>query len=250
MFSVSKDVSGFISLRKKLEGLKRQIPRAAAIALNETADQAVAALREQMQKDFDRPTPYTLNSLFHTKATPENLVVTILPREFAGKGTPAKHYLKPEIYGGDRNQKRFEKALQAKGILPRGMYAYPAGGAARDAYGNMTGGQIVQILSYFQAFGEQGYRANMDAKGRARLARGSKKRGFGFQYFAVRKKRGGLVPGVWKRTSFGAMGKAVSPILIFGKKPAYTKRYQWHEVAQRTARTQWPINFKKALVEL
>lgn len=247
MFSVKKDISGFVSLQKKLEGLKKQIPRAAAAALNETGDQVVAVLREQMAKDFDRPTPYTLNSLTHTRATTENLSVTIHPRDYAGKGTPAKNYLKPEIFGGDRNQKRSEMALQLKGILPRGMYAYPGAGANKDAYGNMPGSQYVQIISYFQAFGVHGHRANMDAKGRARLLKGSKKRGFGFEYFAVRKQHGGLVPGIWKRTSFGAMGKAVSPILIFGKKPTYTRRYRWNETARVTAMNKWPINFQKAM---
>lgn len=247
MLKVSMKTEGFVTLQAKLKSLVKRNKQAAAISLNETADQVVAVLRDQMQKDFDRPTSYTLNSLTRTKATTESLSVTVRPREFAGKGTPAKNYLKPEIYGGDRHQKRFEAALQARGVLPRGMYAYPGSGATKDAYGNMPGSQIVQILSYFQAFGEVGYRANMDAKGRARLAKGSRKRGFGFEYFAVRKKRGGLVPGVWKRTSFGAMGKAVSPILIFGKKPVYTRRYRWYEIARRTAERQWLYNFRRAM---
>lgn len=257
MFTVKLDVSSFKALTDKIKNLKKQIPAAAAIALNETGKEIVVALCDQMSKDFDRPTPYTLNSLFSTKATAQNLSVTILPREFAGKGTPAKNYLKPEIYGGDRHVKRFEKALRAQGILPKDMYAYPGKGATLDAYGNMSPSQIVQILSYFQAFGQQGYRANMQAAGYRRLARGGKS-GFGFRYFAIHKKEAGrLPPGIWKSISARAgrgvasgVGNVVVPILIFGKKPTYRRRYRWHEVAQAKASQVWPVNFQKAMANL
>jgi hypothetical protein len=227
-------------LIEKLGKLKTGIPRAAADALNETGHDVMLTLREQMSKDFDRPVPYTLSSLGWSKATPAKLITTIEPREWPGKGTPAKKYLHPEIYGGDRHLKRFEVALQRMGVLPKGMYAYPGAGAKMDAYGNMSTGQIVQIMSYFSAFGEQGYKANITAKGIAKLKKGGKKQGFGFEYFAVKKRHGGLVPGIWKRTSFGASGKAVSPVLIFGKKPTYKRKYQWNEVALKRARQVWP----------
>jgi hypothetical protein len=250
MLTLKINLNDFKSLTDKMRNLTNQIPAAAAAALNETGKEVLTSLRNQMTEDFDRPTPYTLNSLYTTKATRNKLAITVLPREWPGKGTPAANYLKPQIYGGDRNMKRFEKALQAKGVMPIGMYAWPSSGATMDAYGNMSTGQIVQILSYFKAFGEQGYRANITDKGRAKLLKGSKRRGFGFEYFAVRRKHGGLVPGIWKRISFGSLGKGVSPILIFGKKPIYKRRYRWAEVANATAGRTFPENFKKALQDL
>lgn len=256
MFSIKKDVNSFGLLNLKLQGLKKKIPQAVVVALNTTRYQVLDALREQMKTDFDRPTPYTLGSLYATKATLDNLSTTVLPREFAGKGTPAAKYLKPEIYGGERRLKRFEKALQSVGVLPKGMYAYPGKGATMDAYGNMSPGQIVQIISYFNAFGQQGYRANMGEKGRLKLLRGGKK-GFGFEYFVVRHKHGGLRPGIWKSTSaragryvVGGVGRVVVPVLIFGKKPTYTRRYRWAETAHKAATQAWPANYMKALKDL
>src|SRR3546814_6873764 len=80
-------------------------------------------------------------------------------------------------------------ALQRVG-LPGDQYAFPAAGAELDAYGNMSRGQVVRLLSYLQAFGEQGYRANATARSRARTAKVSKASGYktinGVQYFVSR----------------------------------------------------------------
>lgn len=235
MLRIDTRVVGLKELQDRLRRKPSEIRRALVEALNATGYDALDAMKAQMAIDFRNPTPYTLNSLRLEKATAQKLFVTILPREFAGKGTPARKYLAPEIYGGDRNVKRFEIALRNVGVIPAGMYAVPGKGADMDVYGNMKPGQIVQIIAFFEGFGEQGYRANMTAKGRMKLRKGTGKR-LGFEYFAVRTKSHGLGPGVYKRMVIGRGTNPITPVLIFINKPVYSKRYRWHEAGNRVAR--------------
>lgn len=251
MFKTRIEVKGLDLAIARNARMRQAVLPATISALNATGDQILKALKDQMIKDFDRPTPYTLNSLTRTKAKAGKLYVTILPKDWAaGKGTEADKYLKPEIYGGDRNVKRFELALRRKRILPFDMYAVPGSGATLDAYGNMSRGQIVQILSFFGgAEKSAGYTANMTEKGKARLAKGSRKRGRGFEYFVARPgNKHNLHPGIYQRFIF-AWGKAneVKAVLIFVKKPVYRKRYRWGELASETAMTNWAGNFRAAM---
>jgi hypothetical protein len=96
----------------------------------------------------------------------------------------------------------------------------------------MKSGQIVQIMSWFQSFGEQGYSANMRDGGR-RLGRDNKRTGKrGFSYFVLKARRGKLLPGIYKRyqTSFGT---AIKPVLIFIRVPSYRPRLDFYGVGNR-----------------
>lgn len=226
-----------------------QIPFATALALTRIAQDVKQAEIDTLPRVFDRPTPYTMNSVFMRPATKRELEaeVWLKDRRATFKGTPATEYLAPNVYGGDRSRKRMELALQRVGLLPAGMIAVPGAGANLDGYGNMARGEIVRILAWVGAFGEQGYSANMTAKSRARLAKGSEKRGVrGVEYFAsrgpgnwfgARSWRQGrmqhLAPGIYKRTKFG-FGQSIEPVLMFVRAPAYSKRFPFFEIAQRT----------------
>lgn len=234
MLKVDISVEGIQINIKNLEAVKRRIGNAAITALNETGKLVKDELREQMTRVFDRPTPYTLNALYVKRATAEKPAVTIAPRMFAGKGTVPEKYLWPQVFGGDRNLKRHEQALKRIGILPPGMYAVPGSAAQLDAYGNMSRGQIIQILAYFKAFGEQGYRANITEKGKAKLKRGTKKKR-GMEYFAVISQRSHLKRGIYQKVSFG-FGKAIRPVMMFIKSPSYRKRYEFGKIAEAKAK--------------
>lgn len=230
---------------KQLDDIqKKQIPFATIKALNSTAEFVAVELRKEMKRVFENPTPYTLNALRVKYAKKQKLEAYVWFKTDAGKGTPADIYLPPSIYGGERKMKRFEKALQSAGILPAGMFAVPAEGADMDAYGNMSRSQIIQILSYLQAFGEQGYRANMSAARRERMKYNMKAPGI--EYFVVRPGTRNLLPGVWKRVSFGA-GKAIKPILIFIKKPVYQQRFKFFEVGNRAANKVFAQYFRESM---
>jgi hypothetical protein len=214
--------------------------------LTKTAKKAQAAEIHEMRDSFRNPTPYTLNSVYVKPATKDRLEATVMLKDEATKAVPAAKFLAPQIDGGQRTQKRFERALQAVGAMPAGYRAVPGAGAKLDSYGNMSPSQIVQILAFFRAFPEMGYKANMTDKGRARLARGSKRQQ-GFTYFVGRPgSRGAL--GIYQRFGF-AKGSAIKPVLIFVRSALYEKRFDFSYVVEQTVKTEYPAEFRAAWAE-
>jgi hypothetical protein len=220
-----------------------EIPRITRRALNMTADQIKQALADEMNKAFDRPTPYTLNAPYVKYASERNLTAFVLLREYGGKSR-SEQYLLTQVHGGARRLKSFESALKSIGVLPAGMYAVPGQRAPKDAYGNISAGFIVQILSYFKAFGEQGYRANITDEKKGKLAKGTKKKR-GFEYFSIRSSGKALKPGIYRKTAFG-FGKSTEPMIMFVKQPTYKQLLQWDAIAQKVIDENWKKNFEEA----
>ena len=238
--SVRTDIKAAIAKLNRLQ--REQVPFATMLALNATAEEVKETERKEMADVFDRPRANTLNSVFIKYATKANLVTRIGLKDFAGKGVPASKYLAAQIKGGARQLKRFEKALRSVGALPPGMYAVPGEGARIDAEGNMSGGQIVQILSYFKAFPEAGYKANMTDARRSKLAKGTKKQG-GFSYFVG--SPGGKLPlGVWQR--FNPSG-LIKPVLIFVDGLSYESRFDFYYVGKRVVERRFRAHFDASL---
>lgn len=239
----------------------RVIPYAAASALTRVAKAGQKAVVSEMPRVFDRPTPYTQNSLYVEPANKDKLVSQVAVKTKAGNSAVAsENFLYPEVFGGARKSKRFENAFRYAGILPRGssMVASQASGLL-DAYGNISGPRMVQLISYFGGFSEQGYRANMGAKGRRRLARyGKSERGYrtinGVRYFAITPdmpnfSRQGLAPGIYAAS--GIHGGNVRPVLLFTRRaPTYRSRLPFHSIVQRTVATQFADEFNSAAQDI
>lgn len=225
-----------------LSAHRNAVRRAVGTALTATAEKVKDAEYREMLSVFDRPTPYTLNSLLVKGPTSDSDQTAIVWLKYdASRGTPADKYLNPQIHGGSRPLKRFERALRAVGALPDGYFAVPGSGAKMDAYGNMQVGQIIQILSYFQA--NPRARANTSEKGRARLAKTTLSRQ-GFAYF-VGKPGGGRLPlGVWQ---LFFQQKQIQAILIFVRGVHYDKRFDFDEVGRATVQREFPAELKKAI---
>ena len=225
---------------------KKQVTFATRVALTRTAQLASANLKHEMRDVFRSPTPYTMSSLFVRPATRKTLTAEVKLKDFAAKATPASAYLAPQITGGARKMKRFERAMQSVGALPPGYRIVPGTGAKLDSYGNMSRGQIVQILSYFRAFPESGYKANMNAQGRAKLALGTKKRQ-GMRYFVGRP--GGRAPlGVYQSLRGGGPG-SLKPIMVFVRWANYRKTFDFQYVVELTVRKEFPGQFSRAHAE-
>lgn len=253
--NVTIEFKGLKELQAKMSDLeKKQIPFATAKALTKTAQDVQAEEVKVMHSSLDRPTPYTLKSLYVKPATKTDLsaMVYFKDKSSAGKGNPAANWMHPQTMGGKRNIKRFESALQRIGVLPRGMYIAPGSACPLDAYGNIPPSFIVQMLSYMRAFGEQGYKANITDKRKAALAKGSKRKQ-GYEYFVSYGKgtwsgRQHLPPGIWKRVRF-AQGSAIKPIMMFVKDPSYSKRFPFYETAQKVINNKLKDNFNEAMRE-
>lgn len=232
---IAIDTSEITKLSSALQQDAKQATFALAVTLNRVTKPVIADLQKEMEDSFDRPTRWTLNSLRqYGRATPSKLETTIDFRANFGKGIQPEVYMRPNIEGGERRLKRFERALIAVGAMPDDHYAVPGEAARLDAFGNITAGQIVQLLSYFRAFPEAGYKANMTDKGRARLAKGNKRTGArGFVYFAGRPVPGGPM-GIWQRVQFG-FGSSVKPVLVFVRSTNYERgRFDYAYAAEQS----------------
>jgi hypothetical protein len=231
MFALSMQ-SNIAAATADVRGTREQIALATAKALTFTAERVQTAEKQEMQRVFDRPTQFTINSLYLRGATPFRLEAKVWFRDLRYKA----HYLIPQIAGGDRNLKRFEKFLQSAGKLPVGMYAVPGAGARLDQYGNMSRGQIVQVLSALRALPEAGYLANKTRRTGARRNRVT-------DLLFVGRPHPGWPMGVWQRQ--GLM--RLKPILIFVRAPRYSKRFDFYGVANSVADREFPAILDREL---
>jgi len=242
--------------RDFVESARRQVPYATAVALTRTARKIADAIGVQIKTVFDRPTPYTQSAVRVTSATRQSLVARVDFKEAAGKGISADKFLQPQVFGGPRRMKRSERALGRAG-LPTHSFLVPGAGAEMDAYGNMSRGQLVRVMSYLQTFGEQGYRANSTEKSRARLAkRGKTAEGYktinGVVYFTSRGKgtmagnrQQTLPAGVWMKT--GIHGFKVKPVLLAIDQPTYQPRLPFYETAEQVHGENFDAEYTTAL---
>lgn len=224
--------------------------KAARDALNTAAFGVRKAMQDEMRRQFDRPTPFIVNSVRVKMASAAVLQATIEPVEQGGKSVAPQKILRAEVEGGPRRDKRSEVALRRVGILPSGYFTaiprspYPG---SSDGRGNLKGSFLVTLLSYFEAFGEQGYRANSTAATRARRAKvGRSENGFktinGVVFFVAygRRLRSGptehLAPGIYAKT--GIHGSNVRPVLMFVRGTNYTPRLSLKAILEQARPAQ------------
>ncbi len=234
-----------------------QLPFATALALTRTAEVVRDDLRAEMQVVFDRPTPATLNSLFIEPATKQKLEA----RVWINDGRMSKwrtqqirdekaqsskwredrtaiKWLTPEVFGGPRNDKGVEALLRRRGVLTQGQYVMPGEKLPLDQYGNINRGKLTQILSGARLFEQAGFDANATNSKRSQ-AKGHGRRFF-MMYDANRKPFA-----IAERTGKGRAGLKI--VLAFTKRPSYSKRLDWFEIAERSAEAALPREFEKAL---
>lgn len=228
---VEVDVDG---LTRKLNAIERRnLPFATAQALNRTVEQARDAATQAMRV-FDRPVPFTLKSVFVKRVTKAQyktgLYAEVFLRDEATKGTPPVKYLEPEVKGGVRRAKRFERALQAEGIMGPNEWAVPSRLLRLDRFGNVSAGTITSILSQLEASPDN--LQNVTRRSKQRLRKQGKR-----LYFTPRP-GSKLKPGVYVRTGrrpkSGGDPRGARPVLMFvDDAPTYRKRYQFFEIVTK-----------------
>lgn len=225
----------------------KQVRFGAAHALTKTAQDVKAAELKEMLDVFDKPTRYTMNSLYVKPAKRNDLTARVWFKDHSSSGIAAADYISPHIKGGGRAMKPHEYMLRSIGALPDGYRAVPGEGAQIDSYGNMARGQIVQILAYFKAFGLSGFNANMSDKNRQAYGKRAG-RGVGFaQMFIGRPGDGKLPLGIWQRVKFSSGGTAIKPLIIFVSHAQYGKIFDFHYVADKTISRVWPERLREGL---
>lgn len=244
------------AVRLMAEGLSpRRLNAAMATALTRTALEVRDAVKTEMRAVFDRPTPYTMNSLFVRPATAQRLAADVYFKDDrAGSGTPATKYLLPQVEGGSRGAKGLEVALRAVGVLPAGWFVVPGAGARLDAYGNVSRGQIIQVLSQLRITLVAGATRNLPFDARKQIAA---QRKAGGRFFVIKPGAKGAAPGVYQR-EFGVQGSArggdvgvgsrnITPVFIFVRKASYRTRLDFDRITRATAAAKLPGHLRRAV---
>lgn len=190
---ISIDINGIDDVKKALEDAPKKARRACAIALNQTARAIWLESKEEMKRVFDSPAPYTLRSPAYDKATTSNLEAKVY---YVEPERMKDHYLVPQVEGGSRKLKGFERGIGLGQLVPTRV------GAQMDQRGNMSVGQIKQIVSVLgKAETSSGYMANITERS---AKRNTKQR----DYVIIKSgNRAGLIPGVYQR--FAQIGKGI-----------------------------------------
>jgi hypothetical protein len=266
-------------IKLKLDQALRNVGFAAVVALTRTAKDIKEEQPREMERVFDRPTPFTLRSVYMqgaTKAEPwarvwlkdsENDMPSLPAAAYSGQsmeqqsknqkktGTyrvskrlrgssssnnAAAKYLMPQIRGGPRRPKGVENALRAHGLLRSDEYIVP-GKIKLDRYGNVPPGTWTKILS------DQG--AMLDPISNRPGTRARKRilpdePAQRSKYF-VATIRG--VRAIWERQR--AKGK-IAPILIIVRgAPEYRQRYDFIGVSRRVFKAKWSGQLSRAIAE-
>lgn len=209
----------------------RLVPYAASIALTRTAQIAAKTdIPWAMRLAFANPTPYTLNSLFVKPSTKDTLSARVMVKDSVSRGVVPEKFLLPEVEGGGRNEKGFERALRFGGWLRNGERVIPARDTPLDSFGNVSGATIRGILATLEKPGGGG--------GRGKRTKGKYGSGlFGGQIGDTR--------GIWRRE-----GRKVKPLFIFTTKPPlYRSRLDFEGIALKCANANFKTEFHRAFDE-
>ena len=245
------------NLDKVREALARlsgpQARQAYANAINDTAFKVRGEMQKELRSRFDRVTPFIGNAPKVFKATPDKLTASIAPTldsrnmpSTGGKvGVDPQQVLQAQEFGGRRRDKKSEVALRRAGILLPGWQTaiprdpYPG---SDDGRGNLRGAFITQLLSYLQAFGEQGYKSNMGDKRKRNMrnqqgignisTRKVYKTTLGVRYFVSYGRSRGhhLAPGIWAAS--GTHDAQLRPVLMFVRPGTYRPLISMERIAQ------------------
>lgn len=239
-FDIRLDAEGYL---KGVREFAKQIPYAEQIGLNNTAFIVRAALQAKIKDVFDRPTKRTINSPWVKKAdakAPERFVLIGVNNDSDKTHISAADYLRAQIEGGSRKQKRGEGAILQHTIMgatdnsKNVKYFVPSKFApSDDGHGNLPGSVWTNILSDLRALSESGFEGNRRGKAGRKGGGKSRPRNKGNRYFVSETK-----PMVMMR-----FGQVAVPILVGIKTAAYDKRLPWYETIDKV----WNANIEDQL---
>lgn len=264
MAVIKIDISEIVEFEKELLALeKKQLPFAIRLTVNKLAENSKKNMELKEIPKLDRPTRYANNMMRVQYANKTNLTATVKVKDTAlltKRGSVGPDQVLGHLFtGGQRRGKGFEGLMQRKRILPKGMYAVPGEGVMLDANGNIPKGLIVQLLSYFNAFQESGFRANMTDKSRTAFERRHRRRNYSsaqsFNFFLIPvgdKSR--LWPGIWARIGHEfkdaegktIRGSSIKPILMFVDRATYKQYFNLPAIVDKIIDRDFEFEFDKA----
>jgi len=219
-------IEGAKELQAMIQSMKDKLPKALEYAQNKMIYDVWQAEKDQMKKDIDRPTPWSVGALRYKKVgapkgrepSTQDAIVYMDDPFRGGEYTGAKEYLGVQIIAGGQTAgpRRSEKMMQQKGWMPKNTVWVPAVGVPLNQYGNISGGLINAMLQ------------NLGAKPPG------KKAPKGAKYVLVG------TPGS-EEGVFRLVGTTWTPFLWFVQRPTYSRaRYKFHERGASEISAQYP----------
>lgn len=235
---IGVEIQGLKTTLALLGDQARQVPFATALALNATARGVKAAGIDSMRREFDSPKPITLNSLFIKPATKDQPRAEVFVKDqplAKGAGGGLAEVLGHQFAGGQRTRKRLESHLQRMGYIGPSEYVAPGPDARMDSYGNISLGQVQQIMTALHLH----FAAYQNATRSKRSQRNAKAAGHLFWSQGKDGKR----RGVWGTDA----QKNLRLILVVIPTPRYKRRIFLDRLAQEVVTRDWASNFDSAL---
>lgn len=218
---------------------RKQLPYATMLALNETVKGGRLAVQKEMDRVFDRPTPYAKRGVVYDRATRQNMRAAVVVTGDRTKGAlPATAFLGPQIQGGRRTHKAFERQLIDRGLMARGEVATPAERTPLDRYGNITQGFLNRVMADLKI----DYRGAGATRVRSDASLKRNKNYRSARYF-VPKRGSHLFPGVWQRSP---KDDSVFPVILFVRSAGYRVRLHLETVVERHVAATIDDNFATA----
>ena len=234
----------------------RRLITGAAIALTKTGVILRDAERAEMRDVFDRPTPYTLRALFLKPATAANPVAMVGIKDNVGGSRSAVSWLRWQIRGGLRVQTAFERLLVRGGAMRDDQRAVPGKFARIDAFGNVSRGQLVQILGQLRIDSTVGSSRSLPrivaednpatAQWKARRIASSYRRAGG-QYLALPNGRGRLAPGIYQVRQFAHGRSDPRPVIVYVTQAQYEARFDFFGHGLRVIARELPAQLQGQL---
>lgn len=236
-------VRGAKTVSAILSNMEKQSRFGIAKAITKTAKDVERELKREMAAKTDRPTAYFLRSTFVQPATRDKLLarVGIKDQAFSKNRLSSAQMFGHHFEGGGRATKALELHLRRAGLLGAGEFVAPGAGARLDSYGNMSRGQVQQILSQLRigadpsAFKSNSRRSRLNAQRAGRI------------FWA----RGNARDGHLKRGAYIDLGGAIGirPLLMVIRTPAYRRRFDLPNIAATTITKTWDENLSSSLID-
>lgn len=234
----------FSTFEREIRNIRQEkLPSVIRNALNDTAREARKIVQDEMDRVFDRPTPYAKRGVVYDKASKERLqAAVVVTGDRTRGGLPATAFLGPQIQGGLRTHKAFERQLIQRGVMINTEVAIPAARTPLDRYGNITQGFLNRLMADLQ----------IDYRGagatRTRTDR-SKKRNQNYRSarFFVPRRGSDHAPGIWQTDPRSG---ETFPVVLFVRSRPYRVRLQLKAVVERHARANIYRNFERAFVQV
>lgn len=258
---IKVEIKGLAGVVKNLSAVQKQVRFATAVALTRTAKDVEKAMIGEFKAKFDAPTPTALRGFRTKTATRENLTAEVLlkDRPLGGKNLNSiSQILGHHFSGGGRIKKQLEVILEQNNFISASEYVVPGQAARLDRYGNISRGQIVQILSQI-GIKRLGFDSNPTNSARSR--RNVAMAGVIFWSYGPNSSRRRLVDpssgieygyqgGAASRLPKGAWirnGRSVRPILLAVRRPNYRKRFDLNLTADGVVNKKFDGHFNAAL---